>query len=347
MSAARSVTLAVCLAFARVATAAAQTEISCVGPRYACEPLMSAVSPTVGAGDSVSRSEDGAPADVEAPRRGRIVIDVSAKGTVQIFVVDREQRTLVRVIDGDGSSSVTAEIVAQIVSETMNALRAQEPAVEVVPPTSPPRMAPALPTVVVEPEREPEPSDGEPEPARPRLKLSLDYARRATMPWGVLYRDAPLEQGMIGTVAFEIPRPLHPFLAVAAGWTGVSLAPMGGNLGTPGLSIDRISARTLLGLRLPLGSAEIRAAGGFGADVLRGRAGDTAQGTILLPTLEAMVQAQVALPVAGLVVQGTLTVDVQPKTKFVEEFDGPTPPYDFAWTARLQPGFMVGIGWQR
>lgn len=339
--------MVVCLAFARAATAASPTEITCVGPSDVCEPLMSTVEPVAGTGDSVSQIEDGALGSIEAARRARIVIDVSAKGTVQIFVVDRERRTLVRVIDGDGSPSVTSEIVAQIVRETMNALRAQEPAVEEVPRTSPPPLVPVAPTAIVEQEQRAAPGDVQSAPARPGLKLALDYARRLTMPWGVLYRDAPLEQGVIGTVVFEIPRlPLNPFFAASAGWMGLSLAPMEGNIGTPGLTIDRISARTLLGLTLPLGRAEIRGAAGVGADVLRGRAGDTAQGTILLPTLEAMVQGVLALPFAGLAVQGTLTLDVQPKARFTESLDSSVP-YDFAWTARLQPGFMVGVGWQR
>lgn len=346
MSAARSVSIMVCLAIASVATAAPSTEIACMGPRDACEPLMSALALVAGA-DSGSQIEPGAPGDTDAARRNRIVIDVSSKGTVQIFVLDRERRTLVRVIDGDGSSSVTSEIVAQIVHETMNALRGQEPAVESVPPTSPPPMVPVTPPVIVEREREAGSRDLQSKPARSGLELSLGYTRRSTIPYGVLHADAPPEQGVIGSVVFEIPRSHHPFLAVTAGWTGLSLLPMQDNLGTPGVSIDRISARALLGLALPLGPAEIRAAAGFGADALRARAGDTAQGTILLPTLEGMVQGLVALPLAGLAVQGTLTFDVQPKARFVETLGFPTPGYDFAWTGRLQPGFLVGIGWQR
>lgn len=362
MKAGRCLLLTACLALARVATVAAQTsaadgskgraqdtsvEITFVGPKDFCEPLMSAVAPIVGAGDRVSQIEDDAQADVTAARRGRVVVDVATKGRIQIFVFERERRTLVRAIDSSGSSSVTSEIVAQIVRETTNALHAPEPEIEGVPSTTPPALVPPGPAMIVEREPGAEPGEARPGSACRRLTLSLDYARRATIPLGVLHRDAPAEQGVIGTVVFEIPRPHHPFLAVVTGWTGLSLPPVGDSLGSPGLILDRISARALMGLALPLRPVEIRAAAGLGADILRVRAGDTAQGTILLPTLQAMVQGLVALPVAGLVVQGTLTLDVQPKARFTESASDYAPGYDFAWTSRLQPGFMLGIGWQK
>ncbi len=359
MRARRQLSVAVCLALARVTTAAAQTdtfdgdqgrapitsvEIIFVGPKSSCEPLMSAVAPILGAGDRVSQVEDGAQEGVMEARGARIVVDVATEGRVQISVSDRDRRTLVRTIDGAVSSSIKAETVAQIVRETTIALRAR-PDVEAVPATSPPPMVAVAPTAIAVLQREDEGRNVEPEVARPRLTLSLEYARRATIPRGVLGADAPAEKGAVGTLVFEIPRAHHLFLAVLSGWTRTSLPPIQDNLGTPGLSIDRFSARALMGLALPLPPVGLRAAAGLGADALWVRAGDTGQGTILIPTLEAIVQGLVALPLTGLVVQGTLTLDVQPKATFTESTG--YPPYEFAWTSRLQPGFMVGLGWQR